>query len=245
MIADNDNCPCCNAKKWKPYYQGKIPNGAYGAFIHDALVLTCLDCGVVRMDERYCEQYESYKNSNYRNSLKEANTTAGFYNKHDEIQLERLNMFKVSNLRGARVLDVGCAAGSFLDYISGLSKDCVAIEPCLNYHQDLKNKKFELYESLDAAIEKLIHPVTHAFSFSVIEHVLNPLEFLQQIYTLMEKGSKLTISTPNLDDFLIDLSVDYKSFFFRKAHRWYFNHVSISNLAKRAGYKNINIMSYQ
>lgn len=154
-------------------------------------------------------------------------------------------MLKINKIRNARVLDVGCAAGSFLDCISGLTSSCVAIEPAINYHQNLKNKKFELYESLDSALEKSVQPVSHAFCFSVIEHVFNPLKFLKQIYSLIEETGQLTISTPNLDDYLIDLSEEYKSFFFRKAHRWYFNYNSILRLAKNAGFKNIEIRCYQ
>ena len=245
MITSNGSCPCCGKDEWRPFFQGAIRNGAYGSVINDALVLSCNECGLVRMDERFCEPLESYQNTAYRDSLKETNSAEGFYSSHDKIQLERLNMLKINNIRNARVLDVGCAAGSFLDFISGLTSSCVAIEPAINYHQNLKNKKFELYESLDSALEKSVQPVSHAFCFSVIEHVFNPLKFLQQIYSLMEEKAQLTISTPNLDDYLIDLSEEYKSFFFRKAHRWYFNYNSILRLGKNAGFKNIEIRCYQ
>ncbi|CAM8356539.1 class I SAM-dependent methyltransferase [Candidatus Methylopumilus planktonicus] len=244
MMFKNGNCPCCGKEEWRPFFQGAIRNGAYGSAIKNALVLCCSDCGLIRMDERFCEPPESYINTVYRDSLNQSNSPSGFYTKHDEIQLERLNMFQVNKLRGARVVDIGCAAGSFLDYISGLADSCVAIEPALSYHESLKNKKFELYESLDSAIEKSIQPVTHAFCFSVIEHVKNPLEFLQQIYSLMQEKAQLIISTPNLNDFMIDLSLEYKSFFFRKAHRWYFNNDSIMKLAERAGFKNIEVKCY-
>jgi len=83
------------------------------------------------------------------------------------------------------------------------------------------------------------------FSFSVIEHVYDPLEFLQQIYQLMDVESVLVISTPTLDDYLISLSLAYKSFFFRKAHRWYFDKSSIANLGSIAGFRNVKVKSYQ
>jgi hypothetical protein len=83
------------------------------------------------------------------------------------------------------------------------------------------------------------------YSFSAIEHVSDPLEFLQQIYQLMDVGSTLVISAPNLDDYLINLSLAYKSFFFRKAHRWYFDKNTIANSGSIAEFRDIKVKAYQ
>lgn len=90
MITSNGSCPCCGKGEWRPYFKGAIRNGAYGSVINDALVLSCNECGLVRMDERFCEPFESYQNTAYRDSLKETNSAEGFYTNHDEIHLNDL-----------------------------------------------------------------------------------------------------------------------------------------------------------
>ena len=126
--------------------------------------MTCSECSIVRLDKAFCDPIEAYLGSDYRGSLKESHTPTGFYSKHDELQVERLNMISKS-FRGARVLDVGCAAISFLDYVSSLASSCMAIEPCQNYHIALQSKNYEVYDSLNSAIENFIPPGSHALFF--------------------------------------------------------------------------------
>jgi len=48
----------------------------------------------------------------------------------------------------------------------------------------------------------------------------------------------LLVSTPNRNDILMELLGDeYKQFFYRTVHRWYFDMDSLVNLARRCGLK--------
>ena len=45
------------------------------------------------------------------------------------------------------------------------------------------------------------------------------------------------ISTPNRNNILINLLPEFKEFFYRTQHRWYFDNKSIEYCAKQAGFK--------
>ncbi len=74
-------------------------------------------------------------------------------------------------------------------------------------------------------------------TFQVIEHVENPVKFLQEIFFLLKPGGKLLIATPNRNDVMLKLMpLEFKPFFYRKVHRWYFDTSSLSFTAKKAGF---------
>ena len=55
---------------------------------------------------------------------------------------------------------------------------------------------------------------------------------------MLKPGGRLLLSTPNADDWLIAMLPGvYDRFFYRKAHRWYFNGESLSALAGNAGFE--------
>ena len=51
----------------------------------------------------------------------------------------------------------------------------------------------------------------------------------------MHNGSRLFITTPNLNDILFTSLYEYKQFFYRKAHNFYFDEISLRNLGEQAG----------
>jgi hypothetical protein len=88
--------------------------------------------------------------------------------------------------------------------------------------------------------------VDQVVSFDVLEHVSDPLAFLQGIRNLLAAGGSAHIGTPNADDLLLEVLPEaYPSFFYRKAHLWYFNAQSLIGLCKRAGFSEARIIPSQ
>jgi SAM-dependent methyltransferase len=112
------------------------------------------------------------------------------------------------------------------------------VEPCREYHDSLRGRGYLVYASTLEAAKAHPKSVEAAFSFSTIEHVLNPLAFLAEIGKLLAPSGLLLISTPNRNDILMDLLGDeYRRFFYRTVHRWYFDLQSLSSLLERAGFE--------
>lgn len=230
------DCGACGAQAWIPVYEGPVRDGPFGNNRADAVVAECAGCGVRRLDENSCHDDAVYSDESYRRMLGEEADTNGFHAAHDPLQLERLNVVNPMTLRGKVVADVGCAAGSFLDFVSGLARSVIAVEPGRPYHDALRRRGFHVYDHASHALDDCAASVEHAFSFQVIEHVGEPRAFLADIAGLLTPGGKLTVSTPNRADLLTELlPEDYPPFFYRCVHRWYFSADSLARCGKAVG----------
>lgn len=235
-------CELCKSKKIKIVYKGKIRLGKYGKFLNDQCIYECEKCGV----KFYTSSSIDYTNEEYRNLVQNDPSEKTYYKNHDLEQPQHLEVLGIELLREKKIVDVGCGAGSFLDIVKGYTKDQIAIEPFKDYQNVLTRKGYKTFDylnSLNKSFDKTIDIVT---AFAVIEHVDNPIEFLQDMKRLVSKDGFILISTPNSDDWLLDLlHDDYKSFFYRYVHKWYFNKKSLTYLANSLNFKRIEFIYKQ
>lgn len=238
-VSYRNHCEICGNNSWELAYNGLIRQGKFGQYHPKPQnVWRCKKCGVERLDENACQKEEFYEGEKYRKLLSEPTTAEGFFREHDSLQLGRMNCIWPTLLRGQRVVDIGCAAGSFLDHIKGLTADAYAIEPCLSYHDSLRSRGYNVFNSIAEAISGGVANLDIGFSFSVIEHVADPVAFLSDIKKMLKDDGLLILSTPNRNDILMHtLEDDYRSFFYRSVHRWYFDDESITFCAIQAGFK--------
>jgi|TARA_B100000315_G_scaffold213510_1_gene211519 SAM-dependent methyltransferase len=234
-----NDCEICGYNKWDAQFSGKIRDGAVGNFSNDeSVILRCSKCGVERLNESCCKDADLYTGKKYRKLLSQPTTVEGFMEKYDSLQLRNLKAIWPDSVRGKTVADIGCAAGSFLDHISGLTKEVIAVEPCRDYHYSLINRGYSVYSYVNDAAGDWRGKVDYAFSFSVIEHISNPRLFLEEIGGMLSNNGKLLVSTPNRKDILMELAGDdYKRFFYRTVHRWYFDRKSFGYCADKAGFE--------
>jgi SAM-dependent methyltransferase len=240
--SDRASCEICGAAGWVPVYQGPVRDGGFGRLTAgECTVLACPGCGVHRLEEGACKDDRFYQGTLYRDLLGESADTEGFWAAHDVLQIRHLNVLWPHSVRNRLVADVGCAAGSFLDHVSGLAAECLAIEPCREYHPSLADRGYVVFDNLSDAAAGYAGRVDFVFSFSTVEHVLNPLEFFRGVRDLLAPRGYFLVSTPNRADVLTDLLGDeYRRFFYRTVHRWYFDMESLSSLGERAGLEIVN-----
>ena len=232
-------CKICGAQDWLPHYKGFIRDGSFGCLSqNECTIVECAKCGVQRLEESACKNEDFYEGSNYRKKLNEPTSAEGFFEQKDALQFNNLKMLWPYSLRGKTVADIGCGGGSFLDHVKGLAQTGIAIEPCENYHQSLRKRGYHIYPNLESVAKEIPGKVDFGFCFSVIEHVENPRHFLTQAYEMLSRDGFLLVSTPNRADFLMEtLGDEYKQFYYRTVHRWYFNIDSFTYLAITAGFK--------
>lgn len=230
-------CKICNSTTTEEIYVGDIRAGKFGNLIKEAVISRCNNCGVDRLGEKYCAPLEDYENENYWNTVDDAEVSA-FYKSHDQLQQFNLEAIWPFSLRDLVVADIGCGAGSFLDSIANIASRKIAIEPSRIFHEHLKKNGYEVFPYSNDATETIQNNIDYAVSFQVIEHVLDPVEFLSEIKKLLKSDGKLLISTPNRDDILMKIHPEqFSAFFYRKVHRWYFDANSLEYCAIKAGYK--------
>ena len=231
-------CEICGEADWQPVYRGQVRDGVLGSFRDNAVIGQCKGCGIHRLIESFCLPDTYYETGEYREHLKQSLESWDHFSIHDKWQIFALQSIWPDSLRGKVVADVGCAGGSFLDHAKGMAKRLIAIEPCTVYHERLRLQDYTVYPYCRDAVSLENGQVDLAVSFYVIEHTSNPVMFLKEIRPLISDNGYLVISTPNRNDILMKLLPDcFASFFYRAAHRWYFDIDSLSVCAAKAGFE--------
>lgn len=111
-----------------------------------------------------------------------------------------VDKLKVSSARN--ILDVGCGDGHFLDLVrKNISESSINFYGLEHTNESIlaaKSRGFEIYDfHINENISELITERFDAIVlFHVLEHVENPVDFLQNILSILNKGGNIYISTP-------------------------------------------------
>jgi 2-polyprenyl-3-methyl-5-hydroxy-6-metoxy-1,4-benzoquinol methylase len=241
-------CAICGTEDWSPVYQGPVRDGQFGSLTAHSVVARCAGCGADRLDEESCRDEAFYSGPNYRKSMGPRSKAATFLAGRVVQQIEILELLGPASLSGSKIADVGCADGLFLDQVAGSAAESLGIEPNSAYRAALTERGHAVYVSAAEAAKHGGHAgsVDWAFSFDVIEHVVNPKQFLTDIVGLLKPAGRLLLSTPNRDDGLLELAGEaYRRFFYRTLHRWYFDTAALAAVAECAGLELENIAHAQ
>jgi SAM-dependent methyltransferase len=105
------------------------------------------------------------------------------------------------------VLDIGCGRGFFLKSIEGTVKSGFGLE----FSQYAIENKVTAYPIRAAMIQDIAKENTKfdvICSFQVLEHVVNPKEFIQGCLQVLKPGGKLVLSTPNFSSITAQNKLD-------------------------------------
>ncbi|MCI0684029.1 MAG: class I SAM-dependent methyltransferase [Gemmataceae bacterium] len=226
-------CPICNGDM-APAYEGPVRDGVFGRSV-PAVVWGCRRCGVEHLPPRQADLSAYYQSEDYRKDVGEGADVESYFRRHDDEQLGKMALLAGMELRGKVVADIGCAGGSFLDTVRGLASATVGVEPALAYHGSLKQRGHRVYRDVVGALAEWRGRVDVATSFSVIEHVEDPVGFLRDIRDLLTEDGLCLVSTPNRADILMKLDPRYQAFFYRTVHTFYFDEKALRATAEAAG----------
>lgn len=124
-----------------------------------------------------------------------------------EMQAARLPMYqervaftsstwKALNLKPKSVLELGAGNGEFAELLAAQYPELqiVLLEPqCLN----LNVPSIKIIHEGFAALENADHQFDSVIAWELIEHILEPDEFLKLVLKVLKPGSPLVLSTPN------------------------------------------------
>lgn len=202
-------------------------------------MVKCDRCGLVFARPRYTmfrnlivTQYfsfrEIYKNEQYQR-------IHGLCNIRQNIQ-PRLELLKSEGYpaNGSTLLDIGCGSGAFLKTARDAGFQVTGIEPGI-FSSWIGRSKFKL-KIINTSLERC--EINQKFDvitcFHTIEHIYNPLIFINIILTMVKVPGIIILSSPNLGcDRSRDLGVEWESVG-PADHVYLFDSVSIKSLFKKA-----------
>lgn len=169
------------------------------------------------------------------------NEAKKFFELNKPLQHRRLKHYKKLLSKSDHVLDIGCSTGHWLHQIKPLVKKVYGLE--LNkQHSEFVNKKLKIPcfndEIKNYDVQNKFDVITF---FQVFEHIPNPKEFLNQIKPRLKKNGKLIIELPNLEDPILsfDNNDNYKEFYYRRPHEFYYNKKSLLDVLNSVGLKGV------
>ncbi|MAN87075.1 MAG: SAM-dependent methyltransferase [Algoriphagus sp.] len=204
-------CPLCGSKILKGFAIDTLRKGPHISRVK------CENCNLVfanpMADEKELESYynnyyekEHYEAVNYKQLISEHFIRISTLNE-ESIRKEAVFLKLLGG--GTRFLDVGCGLGLGLAYANQMNCELFATEfdsgalefvkshfPVTTFHGDIWEANYP-----DSTFD-FIH-ISH-----VIEHVLDPIAYIQEMKRILKPGGHLAIGTPNFSSNLY------------KIHRW-------------------------
>jgi len=149
-------------------------------------------------------------------------------------QIEKANVF--SDLSGKRVLDVGCAAGGML--IPFLEQGC-QVAGCEIGGTDYIDFGNKLGLNLRSATTTQLIEEGKCYDIvvmsHVLEHIADPITFLQELRSLISDGGLLAIEVPGIKN-LGNYQYDFQ-WYLQNSHTHHYCASSLTSLLSNAGYQ--------
>ncbi len=154
---------------------------------------------------------------------------------------DRIRMFE-KYAPGKNLLDIGCGSGEFMSYAVKKGWSCIGIEPSDSAAEHGRKNNLDI---LNTTFNDFIRNNNRKFDVihlkNVLEHVLNPIEIIEECYRILVKGGILYAEVPNDYEFTQRLGVfllrEKKSWLAIPDHINYFNFRSLKKLMRRNGFK--------
>jgi len=137
------------------------------------------------------------------------------------------------------ILEIGCSVGYFMEAIA----DKVGI--VCGTEWDQKAQRFICDNTKHENIRVSSNPedfgkqFNKIFLFHVLEHIEEPVAFLESLKAVLKPGGCIYIEVPNVDDILVKTyQCDaFKNYYYKKAHLYNFNEKGLMHIFENAGYQ--------
>ncbi len=146
-----------------------------------------------------------------------------------------------SPLGGAKVLDVGAGSGKWVRHLRARGIDARGVEP--------SRALFDRFLSVDGAfvcdvLGNYVRATSERFdvvtAFDVIEHVKEPMEFLEQVAALLKPGGAFFVSTPDVSSLAARI-FGKRWHFYYPYHLSYFSPATLTRAARQCGLLGLDV----
>ena len=240
-------CKICQSENTRIEYDGVIRDGGLGKYTRNKVKMyRCCACGVI-WHEPVHDNETYYESSEYRIQLEGTTEEQDFYRLHDSENYNKFTYTGTTIFRNKNIADIGCGCGSFLDFLAGVVKNVIAIEPSEIYRKVMKDKGFHTFAYAKDAKSSWNEKIDVVTSFDVIEHVDDPNAFVRDVYELLAPRGIGIIGTPTDAPFMREMIGDpfERTQLFSTQHLWVLSEDNLKIMAKKAGFKSFNVRYFQ
>ncbi len=245
LVSIPQHCPLCNAA---PQQQGVVTRHVYGAKNKDSAFFHCHTCDVRYQHPGLTPQEEAhFYAAEFEGFMAGRSGAAGGWQgceshirANEPTRVRRMKYLAPYLRPGSHILEVGCSSGFMLHPLVKQGHTCVGVEPSGLFGEYVRNTGIPVYASVD---ELTSSQPTCQFDlvqhFFVLEHISQPLSFLQQQMKLLKSGGALVFEIPNVADPLYTLYdiPAFERFYWSVAHPWYFSEASLRYLLDQLGHQ--------
>lgn len=145
-----------------------------------------------------------------------------------------------------KILEIGSGYGYFLKKMKENGFDIIGIEVSKSRREYSKRISNADVFDYDLNFEQ---PAIGLFDFIVLFHVMeyiaNPINFLNNVRTLLKTNGKIIIRVPNSNDLQLKLNTYYRKWFWQRAHVNYFSPPILKHILEKSSFKKIKISGIQ
>lgn len=187
------NCKFCNSSKTISVKKIQSPFVSYGYTLYQCEICKCRFFDVKEHDVDIEKVYENYS-IKHNQAAARFQFQKSFYWNRQVWRIEKILGREVSS-----VLDIGCRTGDFLMHFSD-SVVREGVELSKNSAEIAESRGLTVYQDFVENInfEKQYDAVT---CYAILEHLVNPLGFLEKLSNIVSPGGELVIMIPTYECF--------------------------------------------
>lgn len=242
----NNKCPFCNSGDSFIFH-----NKIYDKEYPNVKVYKCNVCGFVYLypfltEKQFQKLYINYeKMYNKRESFVIKNSDDIFRHELEDAEIRYNRWFEYINNKN--ILEIGSSYGAFLSLCRKACKTFNCVEKnkkAINYVKEhfLVNS----FNNLEDVSDKIKDKTDVIFGFHVFEHLLKPLDLLDEIKSF-GKDKIIIFEIPSIDDPLISIYniKKFKDFYFQIQHPYYYSDVLLESTFEAAEIEVEDIIYHQ
>ena len=210
---------------------------------------SCQDCGTLFQSPRPpIAAFEAF----YRDSVSSRYWAEEFFPAVAEARREKIfrprverlaDLCRTKNISVERLIDVGAGYGIFLDEWrkANPSTQVLAVDPSESLAVECRSKGFEVVEDIAENVSGYNNHADLVVCFEVLEHVYDPLAFVQTLSRLVKPGGYVFVSTLCVDGFDIQMLWDKSNSIFPPHHINFLSVAGFEYLFARAGLVEVDV----
>lgn len=226
-------CPLCNDARSILIAQKE----RYGIPL-DTVV--CKRCGLVRSLQQLSEESTRIFYSEYYRSIYEPLESGPAKERYRQGELKKIPKYVTKD---KVVVELGCGGGWNLAPFHDKGYTYYGFDVDEDFIEWGRAKGLNLYGGSTEKIKKMGIRCDYLLINQVLEHVSNPIRFLQEIQPILNKNALVNIYVPSLDLLLWGYS-DYDLLgTLQNAHNFLFDEFTLNATAALAGFKTVNCIA--